>query len=84
MIALRRINGREFILNADLIESVESTPDTMITLTSGRKFMVLNKVEDIVRKSIKYKQLYHQSLQVIPPKPPIETAVPATGVERSA
>jgi flagellar protein FlbD len=84
MIALRRINGREFILNADLIESIESTPDTMITLTSGKKVIVLNKVDDIVRKSIKYKQLYHQSLQVIQPKPPIETIALATGVERSA
>ncbi len=84
MIALRRINGREFILNADLIESIESTPDTMITLTSGKKVIVLNKVDDIVRKSIKYKQLYHQSLQVVQPKQPIETLPPATGVERSA
>ena len=65
MIALRRINGREFILNADFIEMIESTPDTMITLTSGKKIIVLNQVDDIVRKTIKYKQLSNQTLQVV-------------------
>ena len=65
MIALRRINGREFILNADFIETIESTPDTMITLTSGKKIIVLNQVDDIVRKTIKYKQLSNQTLQVV-------------------
>lgn len=65
MIALRKINGSEFILNADFIESIESTPDTMITLTSGKKIIVLNQVEDIVRKTLKYKQLSNQTLQVV-------------------
>lgn len=65
MIALRRINGSEFILNADFIEAIESTPDTMITLTSGKRIIVLNSVDDIVRKTIKYKQLYNQTLQVV-------------------
>ena len=83
MIALRRINGSEFILNADLIESIESTPDTMITLTSGKKIIVRNPVDDIVRKSIKYKQLYHQTLQVVQKKPPVEAERPP-GRERSA
>jgi flagellar protein FlbD len=65
MIALRRINGQEFILNADFIESLESTPDTVITMTSGKKIMVQNTLEDVVRKSVKYKQLTHQTLQVV-------------------
>jgi len=65
MIALRRINGQEFVLNVDMIESIEVTPDTMITLTSGKKIFVQNSLEDIVRKAIKYKQLIHQSLNVV-------------------
>ena len=65
MIALQRMNGQQFVLNADFIESLESTPDTLITLTSGKKIMVKNALEDVVRKSIKYKQLTHQSLQVV-------------------
>lgn len=35
MIKLRRINNKEFVVNADFIEFVESTPDTVITLTNG-------------------------------------------------
>lgn len=65
MIALRRINGHEFILNADLIESLESTPDTVITLTSGKKLIVQNSLEEIVRKAIKYKQLCNQGIAVV-------------------
>jgi flagellar protein FlbD len=65
MIALKRFNGQEFVLNADYIESIESTPDTVITLTSGKKILVKNTLEDIVGKAIKYKQLINQSLKVI-------------------
>jgi flagellar protein FlbD len=65
MIALRKLNGQEFILNTDLIETLESTPDTVITLTSGKKIIVKNDLEDIVRKAIKYKQLCNSSIQII-------------------
>ncbi len=65
MIALKRFNGQEFVLNADYIESIESTPDTVITLTSGKKILVENTLEDIIEKSIKYKQLTNHTLQVI-------------------
>ncbi len=65
MIALRRLNGQEFVLNADLIETIESTPDTIIALTTGKKLIVKNSLEDVVRKTIKYKQLCHQYVQVM-------------------
>ncbi len=65
MIALQRLNGQSFILNADLIETLESTPDTVIKLTTGKTLVALNSVEDIVRKTVKYKQLCHQSIQVV-------------------
>ncbi|KMQ50617.1 Flagellar protein FlbD [Chitinispirillum alkaliphilum] len=65
MIALRRLNNQEFILNADLIETVEATPDTMITLTTGRKLMVQNSIEELVRKAIKYRQLCNQTIQIV-------------------
>ncbi len=60
MIALKRLNGQEFVLNADLIETLEKTPDTVITLTNGKKIIVSNSLEEIVRKTIKYKQLCNQ------------------------
>jgi len=64
MIALKRLNGEEFVLNADLIECLESTPDTLVILTNGKKLLVSNTIEDIVRKTVKYRQLCAQPLQL--------------------
>jgi flagellar protein FlbD len=65
VIALKRLNGKEFVLNADLIETLEKTPDTVITLTNGKKIIVGNSLEEIVRKTIKYKQLCNQGPRVV-------------------
>jgi flagellar protein FlbD len=65
VIALQRLNGQPFLLNVDLIETLESTPDTVIKLTTGKTLVALNSVEDIVRKAIKYKQLCNQTIQVV-------------------
>ncbi len=64
MIALQRLNGQEFILNSDLIETLEATPDTVIRLTSGKTLLVKNSIADVIKKSVKYKQLCGQSLIV--------------------
>jgi len=65
MIALQKLNGEQFVLNSDLIECIESTPDTLVTLSNGKKFLVSNTIEDIVRKAIKYRQLCAQALQIL-------------------
>ncbi|MBD3420589.1 MAG: flagellar protein [Chitinivibrionales bacterium] len=65
MIAMRRLNGDEFVLNADFIEFVESTPDTIIALRGGKKLVVKNSIEDVVRKTVKYKQLCNQTVSVV-------------------
>ncbi len=65
MIALQRLNGQEFILNADLIESIESTPDTVIKLVSGRSMIVKNNLADIVKKCVKYRQFCNSTLRVV-------------------
>lgn len=56
MIELTKLNGTSIIVNADLIETVEPTPDTIITTTTGKKIVVADKVEDVVRKTIEYKR----------------------------
>ena len=56
MISVTRINGEELVINAELIELVESTPDTLITLTTGRKLMVRDAEDEIVSKVIAYKR----------------------------
>lgn len=48
MIAVTRLNGKQLIANALLIESIEETPDTMLTLVTGKKIMVLEKAPDVV------------------------------------
>ncbi len=55
MIKVTKLNGKELVINADLIEFIESTPDTLITLTTGRKIMVLEELNDVVQKAIGYR-----------------------------
>ena len=56
MIALTHFgNGNRIVLNVDLIEKVEATPDTVITLTNGARSLVQESLEDIIDKSIEVK-----------------------------
>ncbi len=50
MIHLTRINRCPLVVNSDLIEHIEVTPDTVITLINGQKFVVLESSEDVVEK----------------------------------
>jgi flagellar protein FlbD len=56
MIKLTRLNHVPLIVNADLIEHVEVTPDTVVALTTGQKFMVLESAEEVVDKVIQYRK----------------------------
>ncbi len=55
MIRLTRLNGSTFVLNCELIESVESTPDTVVTTINGKKLVVAETIEQIVDKVVQYK-----------------------------
>ena len=48
MVPLTRITGAQFALNPDLIERVDRTPDTIITLVDGAKYLVQESLEDVV------------------------------------
>ncbi len=54
MIKLTRLAGDEFVLNADLIRTVESRPDTYVTLTTGERLIVRESVEEVVRRAIAF------------------------------
>jgi flagellar protein FlbD len=56
MIALRRLNNQAIMVNADLIESLEATPDTVVTLTSGNKLLVRDSMEEIQAKIVDYQR----------------------------
>jgi flagellar protein FlbD len=56
MICLTRIDGTEIVVNTDLIVTVERTPDTMLTLVTGSKILVKESVEEVVARSVGYRQ----------------------------
>ena len=56
MIRLTRINHRALVLNAELIEHVETTPDTVVSMTTGEKFVVVESADEIVDRVIEYRR----------------------------
>ena len=56
MVKLTRLNGREFVLNSDLIKFIEETPDTIITLRDQEKVIVRENVDEIVRRVIDFRR----------------------------
>ncbi|WIW71588.1 MULTISPECIES: flagellar FlbD family protein [Anaerosinus] len=59
MIKVTRFNSDgegEIILNAEIIEMIEQTPDTVITLTNGKKLIVEEKMEEVVRRVMTYRR----------------------------
>ncbi len=65
MIKVTKMNGEPVVINALLIELVEATPDTIVTLTTGHKLMVRDSVSDIVARASQY----HQSVGLQPARP---------------
>ncbi|MGL4344522.1 MAG: flagellar FlbD family protein [Cellulosilyticaceae bacterium] len=59
MINVTKLNGIEITVNAELIEMIEQTPDTIMTLTTGKKLIVSETKEEIINKVITYKQHIH-------------------------
>lgn len=61
MIKLTKFNSEankkgEFILNAEIIETIEQTPDTVITLVNGKKLIVEERMEEVVRRVMAYRR----------------------------
>jgi flagellar protein FlbD len=48
MITLTRLSGTKFALNCDLIERVDATPDTVVTLVDGKKYVVLESLDEVL------------------------------------
>lgn len=56
MIRLTRINQVPMVVNSDLIELVESTPDTLVSLSTGQKFMVLESPDEVIDRVISFRK----------------------------
>jgi len=57
MIEVTRLNGNPMILNSDLIKTMESSPDTMLTLIHGEKLIVRESTAEILRKVLEYRSM---------------------------
>jgi len=56
MIHVKKLNGKDMVINCELIQTVEANPDTTIMMTTGVKVIVLESVDDIIEKTIAYKR----------------------------
>ena len=59
MIDLHRIDGTKILVNLDLIELIEETPDTIVTLTNEHKYVVKEKIPEIIDKIVDFKCSIH-------------------------
>jgi len=57
MIKVTRLNDTELVINADLIEFVESIPDTIISLTTGKKIMVKETIDEVIERVARFKRI---------------------------
>jgi flagellar protein FlbD len=62
MIKVTRLNGKEFVVNADLIQCLEETPDTIITLVNHEKVVVREKVDEVIRRVVEYNRAIRLSV----------------------
>jgi len=56
MIKVTSLNGREIVVNAELIRTVEATPDTVITLAGEHRIIVREAVDEVIRRVIEYRR----------------------------
>ena len=56
MIKVTRLDGRQLVVNADLIEEMEETPDTIISFTTGRKIMIRETLDEVLDRVMEYRR----------------------------
>lgn len=56
MIKVTRFNQSEFVINAEMIEFIEQTPDTVITMVTGRKVLIRESSEEVIRRVLAYRR----------------------------
>jgi len=66
MINVTRLDNSSLVINADLIETIEAIPETIIHLTTGKKIMVCEKVDEVVRKVTAFKREIYSGKEIHP------------------
>jgi flagellar protein FlbD len=69
MIYVTRLDQTTLVVNAELIVTVESTPDTLLTLNNGHQFLVRDTVADVVARTIEYRRQVNGTLRVVAQAP---------------
>ena len=80
MIYVTRLDGSQLVVNADLIEMVEHTADTFITLSDGKKLVVSTPVNEVVDRVIAFRQAIARGPLKAFDHPPIMTLVEPTPI----
>jgi flagellar protein FlbD len=68
MIRLTNLNGEEFVLNCDFIETIEEKPDTVIKLFNDKKYIVKESIDEVIARVVEYKKKIFSSIPKIPYK----------------
>lgn len=56
MIKVTRLDNREVVVNADLVEFVESTPETIISTTTGKKVVIRESVDEVIKRVVDFRR----------------------------
>ncbi|HSV13694.1 MAG TPA: flagellar FlbD family protein [Tepidisphaeraceae bacterium] len=62
MIALTRLNGQQFVINAEKIRYIESTPDTVVCCDTGEKMMVKETLHEVMKRAIEYARVVRRPI----------------------
>ena len=78
MIRLTRLNNLPLVVNSDLIKLVENAPDTVLTLVTGEKMVVLESIDEVIQKIIDFRRkiLADLPLQVVRSTSPLVEVAP--------
>lgn len=83
MIHLTRLNNHPLILNSDLIKAIENAPDTMLTLVTGEKIVVLESSEEVLDRIVEFRRRILSGLPV-PMTHVAEAGIASGGFESNA
>ncbi|PKM97716.1 MAG: flagellar protein FlbD [Elusimicrobia bacterium HGW-Elusimicrobia-3] len=67
MIKLEKLNGTMVVVNAELIETIEAGPDTVLNLATGNRYLVRNPVDEVIAKIVEYKKQVYSERKCVNP-----------------
>lgn len=65
MIKVTRLNKSQYLINSELIETIEATPDTVITLIDGKKYIVVESPDIILEKIIAFRSKIFERAKIV-------------------